>query len=117
MRREIISIESEQREYLYCPLRERRKQLDEKKACVALRVHLKFTSGFQDYDVISQANKMAWNSQKLMATLNHRWNLVKEQVRSERNTKKLMNHRAVDRDKVKHRRQTTLWKKMVQLKI
>lgn len=27
-----------------------------------------------------------------------------------------MNHRAVDRDKVKYRRQTTLWKKMVQLR-
>lgn len=116
MKREIISTESEQREYLYCPLREKKKR-DEKKACVALRVYLKFRSGFQDYDVILQINKMAGNSQKLMATLNHKWNLVKEQVRSERSKQKLMNHRAVDRDKVKYRRQTTLWKKMVQLKI
>lgn len=45
MKREIISTESEQREYLYCPLREKKKR-DEKKACVALRVHLKFRSGF-----------------------------------------------------------------------
>lgn len=33
MKREIISTESEQREYLYCPLREKKKR-DEKKACV-----------------------------------------------------------------------------------
>ena len=44
--------------------------------------------------------------------MNYRWNLVWEQI-SERNKQKLMNLRAVDRERVKGRRQITIWEKMV----